>query len=46
MIMLLAHHLEPHHVGIAIGLFVIGSILGWTGCARWLVAKARDQQAS
>jgi hypothetical protein len=46
MIMLLAHHLEPHHVGIAIGLFTAGTIAGWAGCSRWLSARARDQHTA
>jgi hypothetical protein len=46
MILLLAHHLEPHHVGIAIAMFTVGAIVGWAGCARWLHARTRDQHVT
>jgi hypothetical protein len=46
MIPLLAHHLEAHHVGIAIGLFTAGTIAGWMACARWLTARTRDHHLS
>jgi hypothetical protein len=28
ILLLLAHHLEPHHVGIAIALFTVGVVVG------------------
>ena len=33
--LILAHHLEAHHVGIAALLFATGSVAGWLGLARW-----------
>jgi hypothetical protein len=33
---LLAHHLEPHHVPILIGLFAAGFFVGWQMLSRWL----------
>ena len=33
MILILAHHLEAHHVAIALLLVATGSALGWVGCA-------------
>ncbi len=46
MMPILAHHLEAHHVGIAIALFAVGMAGGWMVCTRWLAAKSRDQQPS
>jgi len=46
MIPFLAHHLEAHHVGIALLLFAVGSALGWTGCARWRASKTHDRRLS
>ena len=46
MIPIFAHHLEAHHVGIALLLFAVGSVLGWTGCARWRESKAGGQRLS
>ena len=42
----LAHHLEAHHVGIAALLFAVGSVAGWMGCARWRESKSHDQRLS
>lgn len=44
--LLLAHHLEAHHVGIAALLFAVGSAVGWTGCARWRESVGRNQHLS
>lgn len=46
MITILAHHLEMHHVGIALLLFSVGSVLGWTGCTRWRDSKTQNQRLS
>ena len=46
MITILAHHLELHHVGIALLLFGVGSSMGWMGCSRWLLSKTQNQPLS
>jgi hypothetical protein len=33
--MLLAHHLEAHHVPVLAAIFAAGFLLGWLGIARW-----------
>ena len=45
-ILILAHHLEAHHVGIAALLFTVGSVVGWSSCARWRASNRRDQRLS
>ena len=44
--LIFAHHLEAHHVGIAALLFAVGSAVGWTGCARWRESASRNQPLS
>jgi uncharacterized membrane protein YciS (DUF1049 family) len=34
---LLAHHLEPHHVPVLAALFAAGFFVGWQMLSRWLV---------
>ncbi len=34
--MLLAHHLEAHHVPVLAALFAAGVFIGWQGLAWWL----------
>lgn len=46
MMILFAHHLESHHVGIAAVLFLTGSIIGWWGCTRWIGADAGERSSS
>ena len=36
MNLLLAHHLEAHHVPILAVIFVAGFYIGWQGLGRWL----------
>lgn len=36
MTMLLAHHLEAHHVPILASLFAAGFFIGWQALSRWL----------
>lgn len=44
--LILAHHLEAHHVAIAAALFAAGSVGGWLGVARWQDAAANRQRLS
>jgi hypothetical protein len=36
MTMLLAHHLEAHHIPVLTGLFAAGFFIGWQALSRWL----------
>lgn len=44
--LILAHHLEAHHVAIAALLFAVGSVGGWLGCARWQDSASSRQRLS
>ena len=46
MILILAHHLEAHHVAIALLLVATGSAVGWMGCGRWLASRMDNQRLS
>jgi hypothetical protein len=39
---LLAHHLEAHHVPILLSFFAAGFFIGWQALSRWL-ARGRGQ---
>jgi hypothetical protein len=41
MNVLLAHHLEAHHVPVLAALFAAGFYVGWTGLSRWLARGRR-----
>jgi hypothetical protein len=34
--MLLAHHLEMHHIPILTALFAVGFLIGWQNVGRWV----------
>jgi hypothetical protein len=36
MNVLLAHHLEAHHIPVLVGLFAAGFFIGWQLLSRWL----------
>jgi hypothetical protein len=37
---LFAHHLEPHHFPVLIGMFAAGFYIGWTLLSRWTTSPA------
>ena len=39
MTVLLAHHLEAHHVPVLVCLFAAGFFVGWSLLSRWLARK-------
>ncbi len=39
--MLLAHHLEAHHVPVLAALFAAGFYVGWQLLSRWLTRTPR-----
>jgi hypothetical protein len=41
MNVLLAHHLEAHHVPILVTLFAAGLYIGWQAISRWLTRAPR-----
>jgi uncharacterized membrane protein YciS (DUF1049 family) len=42
MNMLLAHHLEAHHVPILACIFAAGFFIGWQALGRWLSRSPRQ----
>ena len=42
MSVLFAHHLEPHHGPVLLGLFAAGFFIGWQALSRWLTRRRAD----
>ncbi len=43
MTLLLAHHLEAHHVPVLAALFAAGFFIGWQLLSRWLPGRSHDK---
>jgi hypothetical protein len=41
MTVFFAHHIEPHHVPVLLGLAAAGFWIGWNFVSRWVARRAR-----